>query len=120
MVIQKLKPLEGPLSQHQCLVFTEAEKRSILRVNTLFSALYPQSNISPFYSQHFDENISYSLTSRQKINSQMKIDYLLSITASFRGFPGGSVVKNPPTNEGDVGSISGLGRSPGEGNDHLL
>ena len=28
------------------------------------------------------------------------------------GFPGGSVVKNPPVNAGDVGSITGLGRSP--------
>ena len=27
------------------------------------------------------------------------------------GFPDGSVVKNPPANAGDVGSIPGLGRS---------
>ena len=32
------------------------------------------------------------------------------------GFPGGSVVKNPPANIGDAGSIPGWGRSPGEGN----
>ena len=32
------------------------------------------------------------------------------------GFRGGSVVKNPPANAGDVGLIPGLGRSPGEGN----
>ena len=32
------------------------------------------------------------------------------------GFPGGSVVKNPPVNAGDAGSIPGLERSPGEGN----
>ena len=32
------------------------------------------------------------------------------------GFPDGSVVKNPPANAGDVGLISGLGRSPGGGN----
>ena len=31
------------------------------------------------------------------------------------GFPGGSVVKNPLANAGDVGLIPGLGRSPGEG-----
>ena len=31
-------------------------------------------------------------------------------------FPGGSVVKNPPANAGDAGSISGSGRSPGESN----
>ena len=32
------------------------------------------------------------------------------------GFPGGSVVKNPPANAGDTSSILGLERSPGEGN----
>ena len=35
------------------------------------------------------------------------------------GFPGGSVVKNPPANAGDAGdtgSVPGLGRSPGGGN----
>ena len=31
-------------------------------------------------------------------------------------FPGSSVVKNLPVNAGDVGSIPGWGRSPGEGN----
>ena len=38
----------------------------------------------------------------------------------FLGFPAGSVVKNPPVNAGDVGSIPGSGRSPGEGNDNPL
>ena len=33
---------------------------------------------------------------------------------------GGSLVKNPPTNAGDVGSIPGLGKSPGEGNGNSL
>ena len=32
------------------------------------------------------------------------------------GFPGGSAVKNPPPNAGDVGSVPGLGGSPGGGN----
>ena len=36
------------------------------------------------------------------------------------GFPGGSVVKNPPTNAGDMGLIPELGRSPGEGNGNPL
>ena len=36
------------------------------------------------------------------------------------GFPGGSVVKNPPANAGDVGLIPGSGRSPGEGNGNPL
>ena len=33
-----------------------------------------------------------------------------------QGFPGGSVIKNPPAKAGDMNSIPGLGRSPGEGN----
>ena len=39
------------------------------------------------------------------------------------GFPGGSVVKNLPASAGaagDAGSVPGLGRSPGEGNDNPL
>ena len=40
------------------------------------------------------------------------------------GFPSGSAVKNQPANVGDtagaMGSIPGLGRSPGEGNGYPL
>ena len=35
---------------------------------------------------------------------------------SDKGFPGGSVVKNPPASAGDTGSGPGLERSPGVGN----
>ena len=38
----------------------------------------------------------------------------------FLDFPCGSVVKNPPANTGDVGSIPGLGRFTGEGNGNSL
>ena len=36
------------------------------------------------------------------------------------GFPGGSVVKNPPANAGDAGSIPGSGRCPEGGNGNPL
>ena len=36
------------------------------------------------------------------------------------GFPGGSVIKNPPANARDSGSILGSGISPGEGNGNPL
>ena len=36
------------------------------------------------------------------------------------GFPGGSVVKNPPANAGDRGLIPGSGRSLGEWNGYPL
>ena len=39
---------------------------------------------------------------------------------SVVGFPGGSVVKNLPANEGDTGLIPGAGRSPGVGSSNLL
>ena len=40
-----------------------------------------------------------------------------------KGFPGGSVVENPPVSAGDTGVsglIPGSGRSPGEGNGNPL
>ena len=36
------------------------------------------------------------------------------------GFPGGSVVKNPPANAGDMSSVPGSGSCPGEGNGNPL
>ena len=36
------------------------------------------------------------------------------------GFPGGSVVKSPPANAGDPGSVPGSGRSPGGRNGNPL
>ena len=39
---------------------------------------------------------------------------------SFRDFPGGSDGKKSVYNEGDPGSVPGLGRSPGEGNGNPL
>ena len=38
----------------------------------------------------------------------------------MKGFSGGSAVENPPANAGDVSSILGSGRSPGEGNGNSL
>ena len=39
---------------------------------------------------------------------------------SYNGFPGGSVVENPPEDVGDVGLTPALGRFPGEGNGNPL
>ena len=44
--------------------------------------------------------------------------YIKSLVTIVMGFPGGSVVKHLPANAKDVGFISGLGRSSGEGNDN--
>ena len=53
----------------------------------------------------------------------MKQDNEITSQKSLVFFPGGSVVKNPPANAGDtgdMGSIPGLGRSPGRGNGNPL
>ena len=42
--------------------------------------------------------------------------FSVSETGNPLGFPGDLVVKNPPANAGDSGSIPGLGRSHEEGN----
>ena len=39
---------------------------------------------------------------------------------AVQGFPGGSEVKASACNAGDLDSIPGLGRSPGEGNGNPL
>ena len=49
--------------------------------------------------------------------------YIKYITNKDLDFPGGTVLKNPPTNtedERDMSSIPGLQRSPGEGNGNPL
>ena len=60
-------------------------------------------------------------SSRQKINTETQtlndttdqID-LIAIYRTFWGFPGGSDSKESACNVGDLGSIPGLGKSPGE------
>ena len=44
----------------------------------------------------------------------------LSIGTTYLGFPCGAVVKNPPANARDMGSIPGLGRNTGGGNGNPL
>ena len=46
--------------------------------------------------------------------------FLFEASTLWSGFSGGSVVKNLPVNAEDMCSISGLGRSPGEGNGNPL
>ena len=62
--------------------------------------------------RRFKINFGEDLTTfPDEFNPDLKAKYII-----YRGFPGGSVVKNPPTNAGDKGSIPGWGGSPGEEN----
>ena len=50
----------------------------------------------------------------------IKRNELNKYVSTWKGFPGGSVVKNLHANAGDAGSISGSGRYPGERNGNQL
>ena len=53
----------------------------------------------------------------EKPSQQLLLIHRDSVTM---GFPGGSAGKESTCNAGDLGSIPGLGRSPGEGNSYTL
>ena len=59
------------------------------------------------------------ITPSQHVSS-LSSEGLITRKAGYVGFLGGSGVKNPPANAGDMGSTPGSGRSPGEGNGHPL
>ena len=61
-----------------------------------------------------------SLVREMVILSSFLLFYVWLLLSHAMGFPGGSVVKNPPANAGDTGLIPGLGRSPGEENGNPL
>ena len=65
-------------------------------------------------------SISIALKKKRRKGSgrNLKVNLMgkKSNVTNDRGFPGGSAVKNPPANAGDMGLIPGLGRFPGEGN----
>ena len=74
--------------------------------------------LSPEYFNYKDNVLlEYEQQGRKEslLSKNMKIDYLQTFS-----FPGGTVVKNMPANAGDMGSILGWGRSPGEGNGNPL
>ena len=69
-------------------------------------------------SSWFLAEITFILPAQwMSLGKDANISHFLCI---HRGFPGGSVVKNPPANAGDVGLIPALRRSPGEGNGNPL
>ena len=61
---------------------------------------------------------SVFITIPKKVSAKECSDYCPFAPISC--FPGGSEVKASAWNEGDLGSIPGLGRSPGEGNGNPL
>ena len=65
----------------------------------------------------FSDRLSIGARKGEQLKMTVRI---LAIVSGQRGFSGGSVVKNLPANVGDVGLITDLGLSPGEGNGNQL
>ena len=84
---------------------------------------YPQSLLSLCFSKlERSFNANKEGVSQRCKKTCWWDDVLWAVTwsAVCKGFPGGSDGKGSVCNEGDPGSISGCGRSPGEGNGYPL
>ena len=86
------------------------------------STMIQKHQDSPFFMVHLSHPY---MTTRKNIALTIqtfvsKVMSLLFNMLSRFGFPGGSKVKASACNAGDLGSIPGLGRSPGEGNGNPL
>ena len=73
----------------------------------------------PFFvkQQFYGGNILWPFSTENRVNHIQERNYL---RPHFRDFPGGSDGKASARNAGDLGSIPGSGRSPGEGNGNPL
>ena len=68
-------------------------------------------------------SLNFSLSDDLQVHSfccRWQFNLFLWLSNIPLGFPGGSVIKNLPANRGDMSSILGSGRFPGEGNGNPL
>ena len=68
-------------------------------------------------SRKKDQFLFHGILSIQRFSFSINFSHLLT---AIQDFPGGPAVKNTPANAGDMGSIPGLGGSPGEGHGNPL
>ena len=112
--------------------WTNCQKESRLHFVVLFSfslRFWLHVTLCAFYTLYESYHIAtvcqvslWAVVLKPRCNIGITWDALESTDTYwyYRGFPGGSVVKNPPANAGDEGSVPGLGRSPGGGNGNPL
>ena len=85
----------------------------------LWSNTHPTLNAPPTAQSTFPQNQIQKPAWHSRPSIKVVVICTL-LSLSLGGFPSGSVVKNPPANAGDAGSIPESGRSRGEGNSNLL
>ena len=124
----------NPITWHpdQISPFQPAPSYSQLTLTTRGHSLSPKHSLrfsqhtfvfSFLFGQNFLASLSHSCASSSKPSSSHASFKSLRdshILPSLQAFPGGSVVKNPPADAGDAGSIPGSERSPREGNGNPL
>ena len=62
------------------------------------------------HSQHVSDTHKFNVEWKKPDTKQHTLHGSVYLKYKYRDFPGGSVVKNPPANGGDTGSIPGRGR----------
>jgi len=64
----------------------------------------------PHIKEITNKNLLYSIGGKKKVKYVCRTYIKLILKMHSRGFPTGPVVKNPPANGGDTGSIPGPGK----------
>ena len=113
--IRKLKNLSNLFrtrtQQNLCWKKTKNQKKNLCWPNTL-TALPWSGTLKPYVEPGICEWTLHTHVGWRKISVlTTKLDLQLK-KHLISGFPGGSVVKNPPASTGDSGAIPDLGRPP--------
>ena len=93
--------------------------RSLGWEDPLEKEMAPHSSILAWKIPRMEEPVGYSPRGRKESDTTERLHFRFHFRASEVAL----VVKNPPTNAGDardIGSIPGLGRTPGVGNGNTL
>ena len=90
--------------------------------NSLIVSLYNlnSENKIPSVCHFFEMCGAFKWQNAFDLRCKLQILFFHVLTCMCRGIPGGSEVKASACNAGDLASIPGLGRSPGEGNGNPL
>ena len=103
---------------------TLLEQKTLLRILIISHFIHVRALCLTFWWKYGQLlNITRAWKKTTKITLVNKIPGKFRVNNSSRNddsFAGSSVVKNPPANAGDAGSIPELGRSPGEGTGNPL
>ena len=91
----------------------EPEDPSLGGKDPLEEAMATHCSILAWISPWTEEPGGIQSMGLQRVRQDWVTKHIDTHMFSVRGFPGGSMVRNPPANAGHPGSIPGSGRSPG-------